>query len=519
MKFIQRRLQYYLAIVVVLSIAMPALFTGAFVMHKNYTRSVDFDARISAQNYIDVLQGGLSLALWNLAPELAKPIVDSLQLDESVLAIYVVYKNGDIFLDYHRWPKEIIDNEKNKITTQGDIFYQGQEVGYVVLHYGLQKSLSKAKEESLILVQMLSLQLFISFVVLSFVLNKRVLKPLIKLKAAAQGIASGDLKTNIPSVVDDEFGELSKQLELMRSSLERHVMLLELRVSQRTRDQEKLNMALTESVDQVKMAQKKLVQQEKLAALGGLVAGISHELNTPVGNALMVATSLTASAVEIEEKMKAGITRTALDQFIASVGEGAKMIEYNLTRAAELVAGFKQTSIDQTTAKRRNFDLKKIIAETILTLKPNFKNKEITINNNVDADILLDSFPGPLSQIITNLVNNSVLHGFDTTGSGEITISNLRVYEANDKGWVELLVKDSGKGIAPEIQKKIFDPFFTTKFGSGGNGLGMHIVHNLVTGALGGDITLKSELGKGVEFSICIPLVAPPLKNVDGEIG
>ncbi len=519
MKFIQRRLQYYLAIVVVLSIAVPALLTGAFVMHKNYTRSVDFEARISAHNYIDVLQGGLSLALWNLAPELAKPIVDSLQLDESVLAIYVTYKNGDVFLDYHRWPTEIIENEKQKITTQGNIFYKGQEVGHVVLHYGLQKSLSKAKEETITLAQMLVLQLFISFVVLSVVLSRRVLKPLIKLKAAAQGIASGDLKTTIPSVVDDEFGELSNQLEAMRGALEKHVTLLELRVSQRTRDQEKLNMALTESMAQVKMAQKKLVQQEKLAALGSLVAGISHELNTPVGNALMVATSLTASTIEISEKMAAGITRSALDQYIASVGEGANMIEHNLTRAAELVAGFKQTSIDQTTAKRREFDLRKIISETIVTLTPNLKNKAIKINNMVGAGILLDSFPGPLSQILTNLVNNSVLHGFDSVGSGEITISHGRLYEVNDKAWVELLVKDSGKGIAPEIQKKIFDPFFTTKFGSGGNGLGMHIVHNLVTGALGGEITLKSELGKGVEFSICIPLVAPSLKNIDGEIG
>ena len=141
MNFITRRLQYYLGIVVVLSIALPALVTGAIVTQQNYMRSVQFEARIKAQNYVDVLQGGLSLALWSIAPELAKPIVDSLQLDESVLSILVTHVDDNVFLDYHRWPIEIIDNDPKKITVQTPVFYEGQEIGRVVLQYSLRKSL------------------------------------------------------------------------------------------------------------------------------------------------------------------------------------------------------------------------------------------------------------------------------------------------------------------------------------------------------------------------------------------
>ncbi len=352
---------------------------------------------------------------------------------------------------------------------------------------------------------------------LSVVLNRRILRPLKLLSSAAQGIASGDLKTQIPSTAKDEFGELSRQLESMRGSLEKHVTLLELRVDQRTRDQQKLNEALQESMVQVQQAQKQLVQQEKLAALGGLVAGIAHELNTPVGNALTVATSLTTNTDAIKVKMTTGITRSALDDFIGDVSDGAKMIEHNLTRAAELVAGFKQTAIDQTTAKRREFELKKLVAETLITLSPNLRNKKIVVHNAIDESLSLDSYPGPLSQIVTNLINNAVLHAFESIDEGDIFIDGHGfLYQGAD--WVKLKIRDTGKGIPIENQKKIFDPFFTTKFGKGGNGLGMHIVHNLVTGALGGDIALYSKVGEGTEFAISIPCIAPSLQNVDGTL-
>ena len=517
MNLITRRLQYYLGIVVVISIALPALVTGVIVTRQNYERSVDFEARIRAQNYADVLQGGLSIALWNISPELAKPIMDSIQLDESVLAIYVLSSGDEPFINYHRWPVEIIENERKKISIEAPVFYQGQEIGRFTLHYGLKKSLSRAKEEAVTLIQMLLVQIFITFIVLNLVLNQKVLRPLKKLSAGAKGIAAGDLRTKIPFVGKDEFGQLSSQLEAMRLALEKHVTLLELRVDQRTRDQQKLNDALTDSVVQVKQAQKQLVQQEKLAALGGLVAGIAHELNTPVGNALTVATSLLNNTDTFKVQMTTGMTRSALDNFISDVDEGSRMIEHNLTRAAELVAGFKQTAIDQTTAKRREFDLLTLVNETVLTLTPNLRTKKFQIVTDIPTEIIMDSYPGPLSQIITNLVNNAVLHGFEGRDEGIIHIAAERSW-INGNGGIKLKLRDDGKGMSANNQKKIFDPFFTTKLGKGGNGLGMHIVHNLVSGALGGTIELASELDVGTEFIISIPCVAPVLQHVDGTL-
>jgi signal transduction histidine kinase len=517
MTFITRRLQYYLGVVVVISIALPALITGGLVAKQNYTRSVGFEARIRAQNYADVLQGGLSLALWNISPELAKPILESIQLDESVLAIRVFGRDGEPFINYHRWPVEIIEKYAQKISIQTPIFYQGQEIGKFALDYSLKKSVSQAKQEAVTLLQMLLFQIFITFIVLNLVLNKKVLSPLKNLTTAAKGIASGDLRTQIPYTGHDEFGQLSNQLEVMRRALEKHLTLLELRVDQRTRDQRKLNDALQESMTQVKQAQKQLVQQEKLAALGGLVAGIAHELNTPVGNALTVSTSMAHHTHELREKMSNGITRSALNSFIDNVEEGSRMIEHNLTRAAELVAGFKQTAIDQTSAKRREFDLNKIVAETLFTLTPNLRNKQFKIFTDVPPDTIMDSYPGPISQILTNLINNSILHGFEGRNVGVINIDSEK-HQRDGKDWVTITVKDDGCGMSAENQKKIFDPFFTTKLGKGGNGLGMHIVHNLVTGVLGGEITLHSEQGVGTEFTITIPCVAQLLQHVDGSL-
>lgn len=517
MEFFTKRLQYYLGVVVIMSIAVPALITGALVTRQNYYKNVEFGAKIRAQNFLDVLQGGVSLSLWSFDPDLVLPIIESVQLDESVLAIRITNTNNEVFVDYHRWPKEIIEHEKDKVVFSAPVHYDGAQVGDVELHYGLKNTMSRAKDEAVTLAQMLLFQLFITFVMLSLVLNIKILKPLKRLSSAAKGIASGDLKTRIDLSSQDEFGELSKQLESMRSSLERHVTLLELRVDQRTRDQQKLNEALQESVDQVQKAQTQLVQQEKLAALGGLVAGIAHELNTPVGNALTVATSINTHAESVKGKMSSGITRSALESFIDDVEEGSKMIEYNLTRAAELVAGFKQTAIDQTSAKRREFDLAQLIGETILALTPNLKNKLFQIVTSINPDVILDSYPGPLSQIITNLINNAVLHAFEGRETGVISIA-CDEYQKNCQSWILLTVKDNGKGIPDDNQKRIFDPFFTTKLGKGGNGLGMHIVHNLVTGALGGGISVQSELEVGTEFFIDLPCLAPKLQQADDSL-
>lgn len=272
---------------------------------------------------------------------------------------------------------------------------------------------------------------------------------------------------------------------------------LEKRVEERTAE-------LSETLDNLRRAQDELLQSEKLASLGALVAGVSHELNTPIGNALMVASSFEQARKQFEEEMKAGLTRSSLQRFLDNIEEGDLLIERNLERAAELIGSFKQLAVDQTSYQRRKFDLKTLSHEVLITLQPTLRKVPFVIHEQLCTGITLDSYPGPLGQVLINLINNAVLHAFPGREQGNITLSCTRVGDM-----VHVQVSDDGVGVGPEMRKKIFDPFFTTQLGQGGSGLGLHIVYTLVTGLLGGRIEVESEVGVGTRFILQLPLVAP----------
>jgi signal transduction histidine kinase/ligand-binding sensor domain-containing protein len=263
-------------------------------------------------------------------------------------------------------------------------------------------------------------------------------------------------------------------------------------------------MVSVRDVTHVKQMESNLIQSEKLAALGALVAGVAHELNTPIGNGLTVATTLREYCGTMKKLMTSGLTRTALERFVTDVDDGTLLVNRNLERASELISSFKQVAIDRTSAQRRKFSLHGFLTETCLTASPIFKRTPYVVDIQVPEDISLDSYPGPLGQVITNLLNNAVIHAFDGRDYGRVVLSTEIVL-----GGVNISVADDGKGISVENQAKIFDPFFTTKLGSGGNGLGMHIVHNIVTGVLGGTIQLHSQVGEGTCFVIFLPKAAP----------
>jgi signal transduction histidine kinase/ligand-binding sensor domain-containing protein len=266
-------------------------------------------------------------------------------------------------------------------------------------------------------------------------------------------------------------------------------------------------------VTQLKQMESNLIQSEKLAALGALVAGVAHELNTPIGNGLTVATTLCDSCDLMKEQMKNGLTKSALEKFVQDMDEGTHLVNRNLERASELVSSFKQVAVDRTSAKRRKFSLQEILNEICLTVSPSFKRTPYVVEIRTHEDINLDSYPGPLGQVITNLLNNAVIHAFDGRDHGRVVVTTKNVL-----GGVNITVADDGVGITPENQQKIFDPFFTTKLGRGGNGLGMHIVHNIVTGVLGGTIQLHSQVGEGTSFTLFLPKAAPSIPAADDEI-
>ncbi|HET6720348.1 MAG TPA: ATP-binding protein [Rhodocyclaceae bacterium] len=287
---------------------------------------------------------------------------------------------------------------------------------------------------------------------------------------------------------------------------------LEARVDKRTAELKKSNAELWRAVTSLEKAQKDLVRSEKMAALGALVAGIAHELNTPIGNAVTISTSLGERLGELHKEIKAGLKRSTLDNFLADLATGLDIMFRNLHRAAELISSFKQVAVDQASQVRRQFALDTTVNEIVTTLRPSFKRSPIKIEVEVPSGIVLDSFPGPLGQVIVNLVNNAGLHAFPDGRAGLIRIFATRLDDAESdesNPWIRLTVQDDGEGIATEHLPRIFDPFFTTKLGAGGSGLGLNISYNIVTSLLGGRIQAISALGEGTRMEIEIPLIAP----------
>jgi signal transduction histidine kinase len=277
---------------------------------------------------------------------------------------------------------------------------------------------------------------------------------------------------------------------------------LEELVDVRTQQIADANRELAQSLETLQRAQDELVRSEKLAALGSLVAGVAHELNTPIGNGLLAVSTLLDQNSAFSRAIADGVKRSTLEAYLRDVENGGQIVLRNLRRAVDLVASFKQVAVDRATSQSREFRLCELTSEILLVLMPTFKKSGIRVQQDIPEDIVMTSFPGPFGQVLINLVNNGLIHAFEGSREGEIWITA----EVRNEQWVEVTVRDNGIGIAPENMGKIYDPFFTTKLGRGGSGLGLNIVYNIVYGVLGGRINVKSALGEGTSFILTLPV-------------
>ncbi|WP_168206325.1 ATP-binding protein [Labrenzia sp. PHM005] len=285
---------------------------------------------------------------------------------------------------------------------------------------------------------------------------------------------------------------------------------LEVRVAERAKELTEANEELSKTVEELRETQDQLVKAEKLASLGALVAGVAHELNTPIGNALMMASSLADKNRIFQEAVQQPLNESTLTEFADMVDACSNVLLRSLGRADELVTSFKKIAIDQTSYKKRVFQLSDVIDEINITLGPTLKQANATVECDLEDGLELDSYPGPLGQVLLNLYNNALIHGLAENEGGQILVRARRLGDN-----LNLVVSDNGQGIEEENLNKVFDPFFTTKLGQGGSGLGLHIVYNFITDLLGGTIVAESTWGSGTRFTIDIPLTAPERKNVE----
>lgn len=263
------------------------------------------------------------------------------------------------------------------------------------------------------------------------------------------------------------------------------------------------NELLEKTLQQLQDTQKHLIESEKMAALGNLVAGVAHEINTPVGIGVTAASTLAEDTKEFSRIYKKNqMKRTDLETFLDTAIESSSIILANLRRAADLIASFKRVAVDQSSDSQRRFKVKEYLEEVILSLTGQLKKTKHTVTIEGDEELTLDSYPGALSQIVTNLVMNSLSHAYERGNSGSIKIDFHRQGDL-----VIFQYTDDGKGIASENMTKIFEPFFTTNRFQGSTGLGLYIIYNLVTQQLKGTVECESQVGVGTKFVIQLPFL------------
>jgi signal transduction histidine kinase len=351
-------------------------------------------------------------------------------------------------------------------------------------------------------------------------LQRPISNPLYRIRESTeQIIETHDYSLRVPS---SEISEISKMatafnamlstIEQQKAALQNTASDLEIQVAARTAELSTSKQTLETALETLQATQHDMIQREKLASLGSLVAGVAHELNTPMGNAIVVCSSLENEIEELNNDVNSGtLKKSVLLGRVEKFRLGTSIAMRNLERAANLVSSFKQVAVDQTSERRRKFDLAESMGEIVGTLGPMLKHKLAGINVDIPDGIKLDSYPGPLGQVITNLVTNAQIHGYDSDTTGIVEIRGETAGEQH----VIIEIRDFGRGIAPENIDRIFDPFFTTRLGQGGSGLGLNIVYNMVAATLGGTIQVRSTLGEGTRFILKLPRKAPHKENTE----
>ncbi|MDF1876219.1 hypothetical protein JHD47_00125 [Sulfurimonas sp. SAG-AH-194-L11] len=381
------------------------------------------------------------------------------------------------------------------------IYASGNIAAY--LYMNIDPLFLKTKEKEIFNHLFIFTSLFILLLILvSLLLSRLIDKPMKELLEGLQDLGSGKLTFEYAMKRHDEFFTLAQALHNAdKRIVEQKEELLKIQLSLEDMVEER-TAELNTTLDDLQKFQKQLVETEKMSALGSLVAGVAHEINTPIGVSLTGITFIESETKNVRKSLEnQTLGKNALSEYFDTVVTMSESMHLSLLSAAKLVRSFKQVAIDQHTEDKRHFNLKSYFDEVLTSLHNKLKYEDVQIVNEVDTSIELFSYAGIFSQIFTNFIMNSLVHAFDDT-----TTNNKIVLKA----WIEdgslyLIYEDNGKGIDEDNLKKIFDPFFTTKLGKGGSGLGLNIIYNLIVHKLKGDVYCTNK-DKGISMTISIPI-------------
>ncbi len=401
------------------------------------------------------------------------------------------------------------------------ILYGDNEIGVLTVHADYSDIYKKLKQRAWVIIISEFVRTFIVALCIMFIVHWLVTRHIYTITRYSQNLASDNLDKplilpNRSIANEDELDMLAAAINDMRMTLKNDIVKLEeaenalinlngeleVKVYDRTEKLGDSNRQLQQSLDDLTLAKDSLVQSEKMASLGQLVAGVAHEVNTPLGICVTSITALKEKLIDLTEAIEGeNLTKSKLTKTLSLFGEYQLIIERSLNKAVELIRGFKSVAVEQHTDPELNINLAQHVNDVVNTVKTLFKRKKYVINLSVDKNLSLVTYPSAWNQIITNFLMNSHIHGFEDIEEGEINISFTE-----QEGELILDYSDNGKGIHLDLQKKIFDPFVTTKRGQGGSGLGLNIVFNLVNSKLNGSIKhIPSE--QGCAFQVRVPIV------------
>ena len=460
------------------------------------------------QEIANKLRVNLAQALWNFDELQAVNVIDAELASQDVLTIRVFDEGSRLFLERSktgidavqaqdtmrvqlRWRQEqtldIPSMRRDAQLGSMEIVFSREHVERVMF-----LQIRNRVIEIIILNALLGAMLYV-------LISQMVIGPLSELAKAFKELASNAQVGELHIKGEDEFGEVVAAYNQIERRLVSDI--------DRRKEAEKnlllSNKELSETLENLKLAKDSLVQSEKFASLGQLVAGVAHEINTPVGVVVTGSSCLIEASRKMEAQLSQGaVKKSDLVQFLELINEGAQLVLGNAERAAHLIQSFKQVAADETSEERRPFDMKTYLDEVLTSLRPKYKHTHIHVSCTCPDGLEMDTYPGLVTQVLSNLLVNALMHGFDSDDEGEIEIT---VAEAGD--WVDLVCWNSGKPIPAEHLDRIFDPFFTTRRGQGGTGLGLNIVANIVTQRLGGTIRVSSDKIQGTRFAIRMPKV------------